>query len=161
MWFGICNFSWMHLCIPTVPAEGWYTCHMLPVCQENLPCTHRSVLSTLLWDEEGVSVSGCRVRARNGSCLEFWRLKVTLDATLRKDIQHLIRIYIRCPTNSSLCLWMYGFGLWWSQQLWWGWWQKASSCWWQGSAWDKVSESASAFAASPPLKLLTKLHPEL
>lgn len=77
-----------------------------------------------------------------------------------RDIQHQIWIYTRCPTNRSLCFWMYGFGQWWSQRLW-NEAQQDSSCWCRGTPWDKVSEGAPAFAASPPLKLLTKLHPEL
>lgn len=52
--------------------------------------------SELLRDYEGVSVSGCRVRARN-----------TFDATLREDIQHLMWIYTCCPTNNSFSLWKY------------------------------------------------------
>lgn len=52
--------------------------------------------SELLRDYEGVSVSGCRVRARN-----------TFDTTLRADLRHLMWIYTCCPTNNSFSLWTY------------------------------------------------------
>lgn len=52
--------------------------------------------SELLRDYEGVSVSGCRVRARN-----------TFDTTLRADLRHQMWIYTCCPTNNSFSLWKY------------------------------------------------------
>lgn len=127
----------MRCCIPTVPAEGGCTRNILPVCQENLPCTRWSVLATaiqLLRDWEGVSVSGCRAGAQpqKGS----WKLKVTFDATLGKKIQHLIWFSIGRPTNDSFFHWKYGFGQWWNPRPWKQADEKvaASSHWRRGSA---------------------------
>lgn len=175
----------LHPCCPRRGGGGGCTWNILPVFQEKLPCTRSSVLTTaiqLLRDWEGVSVSGCRAGAQNSSWTEFWKLKVTFDATPRRKIQHLIRISICRPTNNGFFHWKYGFGQWWNRWLWNRADEKAaaSSRWRRGSAllfstfcsltvctaaqhedfapvkWDKVSVSA-----SPPLIQMTKTTSEL